>query len=75
MLLISVMDKSNSLESEVMLDQNAIMFTEKHLVYFTDDVKPLLNSVNDEWVKVNGDLVNDVFKNTSFDFYIKRKDS
>lgn len=75
MLLISVMDKSNSFENEVMLDQNAIMFTENHLVYFTDDVKPLLNSVNDEWVKVNGDLVNDVFKNTSFDFYIKRKDS
>lgn len=75
MLLISVMDKSNSFENEVMLDQNAIMFTEKHLVYFTDDVKPLLNSVNDEWVKVNGDLVNDPFKDVSFDFYIKRKDS
>lgn len=75
MLLISVMDKSNSFENEVMLDQNAIMFTEKHLVYFTDDVKPLLNSVNDEWVKVNNNLVNDVFKNTSFDFYLKRKDS
>lgn len=73
MLLISVMDKSNSLENEVMLDQNAIMFTEKHLVYFTDDVKPLLDSVNSEWVKVNNNLVNDVFKNTSFDFYIKRK--
>lgn len=72
MLLISVMDKSNSFENEVMLDQNAIMFTENHLVYFTDDVKPLLNSVNDEWVKVNN-LVNDVFKNTSFDFYLKRK--
>ena len=73
MLLISVMDKSNSFENEVMLNQNAIMFTEKHLVYFTDDVKPLLNSVNDEWVKVNNNLVNDVFKNTSFDFYLKRK--
>lgn len=75
MLLISVIDKSNSLESEVMLDQNAIMFTENHLVYFTDDVKPLLDSVNDEWVKVNGDLINDVFRETNFDFYIKRKDS
>lgn len=75
MLLLSVMDKSNSFENEVMLDQNAIMFTEKHLVYFTDDVKPLLNSVNDEWVKVDNDLVNDVFKGVSFDFYIKRKDS
>lgn len=73
MLLISVMDKSNSLESEVMLDQNAVMFTEKHLVYFTDDVKPLLYSVNDEWVKINNNLVVDIFKNTSFDFYIKRK--
>lgn len=73
MLLISVMDKSNSFENEVMLNQNAIMFTEKHLVYFTDDVKPLLNSVNDEWVKVNNNLVNDVFENTSFDFYLKRK--
>lgn len=73
MLLISVMDKSNSLESEVMLDQNAVMFTEKHLVYFTDDIKPLLNSVNNEWVKINNNLVDDIFKNTSFDFYIKRK--
>lgn len=73
MLLISVMDKSNSLESEVMLDQNAIMFTDNHLVYFTDDVKPLLDSVNDEWVKVNNNLVNDMFKNTNFDFYLKRK--
>lgn len=75
MLLISVMDKSNSFENEVMLDQNAIMFTENHLVYFTDDIKPLLDGVNDEWVKVNGDLVNDPFKGVSFDFYIKRKDS
>lgn len=73
MLLISVMDKSNSLENEVMLDQNAIMFTDNHLVYFTDDIKPLLDGVNDEWVKVNGDLVNDLFKGVSFDFYIKRK--
>lgn len=73
MLLISVMDKSNSLENEVMLDKNAVMFTEKHLAYFTDDVKPLLDSVNSEWVKVNNNLVDDVFKNTSFDFYIKRK--
>lgn len=75
MLLISVMDKSNSFENEVMLYQNAIMFNENHLAYFTDDVKPLLNSVNDEWVKVDNDLVNDVFKGVSFDFYIKRKDS
>lgn len=75
MLLISVMDKSNSFENEVMLNQNAIMFTDNHLVYFTDDVKPLLDSVNDEWVKVNNNLVDDIFKNTSFDFYIKRKDS
>lgn len=73
MLLISVMDKSNSFENEVMLDQNAIMFTENHLVYFTDDVKPFLNSINNEWVKVNGDLVNDLFKGTNFDFYVKRK--
>lgn len=73
MLLISVMDKNNSFENEVMLDQNAIVFTEKHLVYFTDDIKPLLDSVNSEWVKVNNNLVDDVFKNTSFDFYIKRK--
>lgn len=73
MLLISVMDKSNSFENEVMLDQNAIVFTEKHLVYFTDDIKPLLDSVNNEWVKVNNNLVVDIFKNTSFDFYIKRK--
>lgn len=75
MLLISVMDKSNSFEREVILDNNAIMFTERHLAYFTDDVKPLLNSINNEWVKVNGDLVNDPFKGVSFDFYIKRKDS
>lgn len=73
MLLISVMDKSNSFENEVMLDQNAIVFTEKHLSYFTDDIKPLLDSVNNEWVKVNNNLVVDIFKNTSFDFYIKRK--
>lgn len=73
MLLISVMDKSNSFENKVMLDQNAIVFTEKHLVYFTDDIKPLLDSVNNEWVKVNNNLVVDIFKNTSFDFYIKRK--
>lgn len=73
MLLISVMDKSNSFENEVMLNQNAIVFTEKHLVYFTDDIKPLLDSVNNEWVKVNNNLVVDIFKNTSFDFYIKRK--
>lgn len=73
MLLISVMDKSNSFENEVMLDQNAIMFTENHLVYFTDDVKPFLNSINNEWVKINGDLVNDLFKGTNFDFYVKRK--
>lgn len=73
MVLISVMDKNNCVENEVMLDQNAIMFTENHLVYFNDDIKPLLNSVNSEWVKVNNNLVDDVFKNTSFDFYIKRK--
>lgn len=71
MLLISVMDKS--FKNEIMLDKNAVVFTEKHLVYFTDDVKSLLDSVNDEWVKVNNNLVNDVFKNTSFDFYLKRK--
>lgn len=74
MLLISVMDKSNSFEREVILDNNAIMFTEHHLVYFTEDIKPLLDSVNDEWVKVANDLVDDVFKGVSFDFYIKRKD-
>lgn len=73
MLLLSVMDKSNSFENEAMLNQNAVMFTEKHLVYFTDDVKPLLNSVNDEWVKVNNNLVDDLFKGTNFDFYVKRK--
>lgn len=73
MLLISVMDKNNSFENEVMLDQNAIVFTEKHLAYFTDDIKPLLDSVNSEWVKVNNNLVVDIFKNTSFDFYLKRK--
>lgn len=73
MLLLSVMDKSNSFENEFMLDKNAVMFTEKHLVYFTDDVKPLLNSVNDEWVKVNNNLVDDLFKGTNFDFYVKRK--
>lgn len=73
MLLLSVMDKSNLVKNEVMLDKNAIVFTEKHLVYFTDDVKPLLDSVNDEWVKVNNNLVNDLFKGTNFDFYVKRK--
>lgn len=73
MLLLSVMDKSNLVKNEVMLDKNAVMFTERHLVYFTDDVKPLLDSVNDEWIKVNNNLVDDLFKNTSFDFYIKRK--
>lgn len=73
MLLISVMDKSNSFENEVVLDKNAIMFTEKHLVYFTNDVKPLLDSVNDEWIKVDNNLVDDLFKDVSFDFYIKRK--
>lgn len=70
MLLLSVMDKS--FKNEVMLDKNAVVFTEKHLVYFTDDVKPLLDSVNDEWVKVNNNLVNDLFKGTNFDFYVKR---
>lgn len=73
MLLISVMDKSNSFENEVILDNNAIMFTDNHLVYFTNDVKPLLDSVNDEWIKVDNDLVDDLFKDVSFDFYIKRK--
>lgn len=73
MLLISILDKNNSFEKEVILNNNAIMFTEKHLVYFTDDIKPLLDSVNDEWVKVDNDLVDDVFKSVSFDFYIKRK--
>ena len=75
MLLISILDKNNSYEKEVILDNNAIMFTEKHLVYFTDDIKPLLDSVTDEWVKVDNNLVDDVFKSVSFDFYIKRKDS
>lgn len=74
MLLISILDKSNSLKNEVVLDNNAIVFTENHLAYFTDDIKLLLDSVNDEWVKVNNDLVDDVFKGVSFDFYIKRKD-
>lgn len=74
MLLISILDKNNSFEKEVILDNNAIMFTEKHLVYFTDDIKPLLDSVNDEWIKVDNNLVDDVFKSVSFDFYIKRKD-
>lgn len=73
MLLLSVLDKNNSYEKEVILNNNAIMFTEKHLVYFTDDIKPLLDSVNDEWVKVDNNLVDDVFKSVSFDFYIKRK--
>lgn len=73
MLLLSVMDKSNSFENEVILNNNAIMFTEKHLVYFTNDVKPLLDSVNDEWIKINNDLVDDLFKDVSFDFYVKRK--
>lgn len=73
MLLISILDKNNSFEKEVILNNNAIMFTERHLVYFTDDIKPLLDSVNDEWVKVDNNLVDDVFKSVSFDFYIKRK--
>lgn len=73
MLLISILDKNNGYEKEVILDNNAIMFTERHLVYFTDDIKPLLDSVNDEWVKVDNNLVDDVFKSVSFDFYIKRK--
>lgn len=71
MLLLSVMDKSN--KNEAMLDKNAVVFTEKHLVYFTDDVKPLLDSVSNEWIKVNNNLVNDIFKGTNFDFYVKRK--
>lgn len=75
MLLISVMDKSNCVENEVVLNNNAILLNDFHLTYFTDNIKPLLNSVSNEWIKVNSDLVNDVFKNTSFDFYIKRKDS
>ena len=75
MLLLSVLDKNNNYEREVILDNNAIVFTENHLAYFTEDIKPLLDSVNDEWVKVDNDLVNDVFKGVSFDFYIKRKDS
>lgn len=73
MLLLSVMDKSTSFENKVMLDKNAIMFTEKHLVYFTNDIKPLLDSVDDEWIKINNDLVDDLFKDVSFDFYVKRK--
>ena len=73
MLLLSVMDKSNSFENKVMLDKNAIMFTEKHLVYFTNDIKPLLDSVDDEWIKINNDLVDDLFKDVSFDFNVKRK--
>ena len=75
MLLISILDKNNSFEKEVILDNNAIMFTESHLAYFTDDIKPLLDSVNDEWIKVNNNLVDDIFKGVSFDFYLKRKDS
>ena len=73
MLLLSVMDKSNSFKNEVILNNNAIMFTEKHLVYFTNDIKPLLDSVDDEWIKINNDLVDDLFKDVSFDFYVKRK--
>ena len=73
MLLISIMDKNNSFEKEVILDNNAIMFTEHHLAYFTEDIKPLLDSINDEWVKVNNNLVDDIFKGVSFDFYLKRK--
>ncbi len=73
MLLISVMDKSNSFENEVMLDKNAILLNDFHLTYFTDNIKPLLNSVSNEWIKVNSELVNDSFKEVNFDFYIKRK--
>ena len=73
MLLISILDKNNSFEKEVILDNNAIMFTEHHLAYFTEDIKPLLDSVSNEWIKVNSDLVNDIFKGVSFDFYLKRK--
>ena len=73
MLLISVLDKNNSFGKEVILDNNAVVFTENYLTYFTDDIKPLLDSVNDEWIKVDNNLVNDIFKGVSFDFYIKRK--
>ena len=73
MLLLSVLDKNNSFGKEVILDNNAVVFTENYLTYFTDDIKPLLDSVNDEWIKVDNNLVNDIFKGVSFDFYIKRK--
>lgn len=72
MLLLTVEPKNNMFSDDRELDMNAIKFDDFYLNYFNEGIEDLLNSVSDEWVKVNDDMIHDDINRMNFNFYFKR---
>lgn len=72
MLLLTVEPKNNMFSDNKELDMNAIKFDKFYLNYFNEGIENLLNSVSDEWVKVNDDMIHDDINRMNFNFYFKR---
>ena len=72
MLLLTVEPKNNMFSDDKELDMNAIKFYDFYLSYFNEGIEYLLNSVSDEWVKVNDDMIHDDINRINFNFYFKR---
>ena len=72
MLLLTVEAKNNMFSEDRELDMNAIKFDNFYLSYFNEGIEELLNSVSDEWVKVNDDMIHDDINKMNFNFYFKR---
>ena len=72
MLLLTIEPKNNMFSDNRELDMNAIKFDDFYLNYFNEGIEDLLNSVSDEWVKVNDDMIHDDINRINFNFYFKR---
>ena len=72
MLLLTIESKNNMFSDNRELDMNAIKFDDFYLNYFNEGIEDLLNSVSDEWVKVNDDMIHDDINRMNFNFYFKR---
>lgn len=72
MLLLTIEPKNNIFSDDRELDMNAIKFDDFYLNYFNEGIEDLLNSVSDEWVKVNDDMIHDDINRINFNFYFKR---
>ena len=72
MLLLTIEPKNNIFSDDKELDMNAIKFDDFYLNYFNEGIEDLLNSVSDEWVKVNDDMIHDDINRINFNFYFKR---